>query len=155
MLMRLSILALALPACLLTGSGAQALEIWQYDRLAAQDQSRFVSGLVHGAMDILTKAGLTDQAQKIAHLFPDPDRATATPLFKALLLAFPGLTIDKIIDLEPPPEPALPIELPLEPEPAEAVAAFDDAPAAGLYEEDDPGPFVAPALDPDEEDGDA
>jgi len=80
---------------------------------------------------------------------------SATPLVKALLLAFPGLTIDRIIDLEPPPEPALPIELPLEPEPAEAVAAFDDAPAAGLYEEDDPGPFVAPALDPDEEDGDA
>jgi len=85
MLMRLSILALALPACLLTGSGAQALEIWQYDRLAAQDQSRFVSGLVHGAMDILTKAGHTDQAQKVAHLFPDPDRATATPVFKAAL----------------------------------------------------------------------
>jgi len=80
---------------------------------------------------------------------------SATPLFKALLLAFPGLTIDRIIDLEPPPEPALPIELPLEPEPEEAVAVFDDAPAAGLYEEDDPGPFVAPVLDPDEEDGDA
>jgi hypothetical protein len=80
---------------------------------------------------------------------------SATPLVKALLLAFPGLTIDKIIDLEPPPEPALPVELPLEPEPEDAVAVFDDAPAAGLYEEDDPGPFVAPVLDPDEEDGDA
>jgi hypothetical protein len=85
MLMRLSILALALPACLLTGSGAQALEIWQYERLAAQDQSRFVSGLVHGAMDILTKAGHADQAQKVAHLFPYPDRATAAPAFKAAL----------------------------------------------------------------------
>ncbi|MDB5363412.1 MAG: dnaX [Rhodospirillales bacterium] len=80
---------------------------------------------------------------------------SATPLVQALLAAFPGLTIDKIIDLEPPPEPALPVELPLEPEPVEAVAVFDDAPAAGLYEEDDPGPFVAPVLDPDEEDGDA
>ena len=85
MLLRLSILALALLACLLTGSGAQALEIWQYDRLAAQDQSRFVSGLVHGAMDILTKAGHADQARKVAHLFPDPDRAAATPVFKVAL----------------------------------------------------------------------
>jgi hypothetical protein len=86
-------------------------------------------------------------------------RLSATPLVKALLLAFPGLTIDKIIDLEPPPEPVLPAELPLEPEPTAEIAAdiavFDDAPAAGLYEEDDPGPFVAPILDPDEEDGDA
>jgi hypothetical protein len=83
--MRLSMLALALPACLLAGSGAQALEIWQFDRLAAQDQSRFVSGLVHGAMDILTKAGHADQARKVAGLFPDPDRATATPVFKSAL----------------------------------------------------------------------
>ena len=84
---------------------------------------------------------------------------SATPVVKALLAAFPGLTIDKIIDLEPPPEPVLPAELPLEPEPTAEIAAdiavFDDAPAAGLYEEDDPGPFVAPILDPDEEDGDA
>ena len=83
---------------------------------------------------------------------------SATPLLKALLLAFPGLTIDRITDPEPPPQPALPAELPLEPEPAADVAeiaVFDDAPAAGLYEEDDPGPFMAPVLDPDEEDGDA
>ncbi|HLZ66038.1 MAG TPA: DNA polymerase III subunit gamma/tau [Aliidongia sp.] len=83
---------------------------------------------------------------------------SATPLMKALLLAFPGTTIDKIIDLEPPPQPALPAELPLEPEPSAEpadIAVFDDAPAAGLYEEDDPGPFMAPILDPDEEDGDA
>jgi len=80
---------------------------------------------------------------------------SATPLMKALLAAFPGLVIDKITDLEPAPEPALPAELPLEPEPQPEVAVFDDAPAAGLYEEDDPGPFVAPILDPDEEDGDA
>ena len=85
MLMRLSFLALALPAWLLAGSGAEALEIWQYDRLADQDQARFVSGLVHGAMDILTKAGHTDQARKVAQLFPDPDRATATPVFKTAL----------------------------------------------------------------------
>jgi len=82
---------------------------------------------------------------------------TATPLFQALLAAFPGLTIDKITDLIPPPEPELPAELSLEPEPEPVaeVAVFDDAPAAGLYEEDDPGPFTAPILDPDEEDGDA
>jgi DNA polymerase III subunit gamma/tau len=78
---------------------------------------------------------------------------SATPLLKALLLAFPGLTIDKIID--PEPEPMLPAELPLEPEPEAEIAVFEDAPAAGLYEEDDPGPFMAPILDPDEEDGDA
>jgi DNA polymerase-3 subunit gamma/tau len=82
---------------------------------------------------------------------------SATPLLKALLAAFPGLTIDKITDLIPEPEaaPSLPAELPLEPEPEPEVAVFDDAPAQGLYEEDDPGPFVAPILDPDEEDGDA
>jgi DNA polymerase-3 subunit gamma/tau len=82
---------------------------------------------------------------------------SATPLLKALLAAFPGLTIDKIVDLVPEPEapPSLPAELPIEPEPDAQIAVFDDAPAAGLYEEDDPGPFVAPILDPDEEDGDA
>ncbi|GGF08677.1 DNA polymerase III subunit gamma/tau [Aliidongia dinghuensis] len=93
---------------------------------------------------------------------------STTPVMKALLLAFPGLTIDKIIDLVPEPEPepasALPAELPLAPEP-DAIAPFDEAaigdpalgdvPAAGLYEEDDPGPFMAPILDPDDEDGDA
>jgi DNA polymerase-3 subunit gamma/tau len=78
---------------------------------------------------------------------------SATPLMKALLLAFPGLSIDKII--EPEPEPMLPAELPLEPEPETQIAVFEDAPAAGLYEDDDPGPFMAPILDPDEEDGDA
>ena len=83
--MRRSIFALALSACLLPGWAAQALEIWQYDRLAQGDQARFVSGLVHGAIAILTKAGHADQAQKVAHLFPDPDHATATATFKAAL----------------------------------------------------------------------
>ena len=36
-------------------------------------------------MDILTKSGHADQARKVARLFPDPDRATATPVFKAAL----------------------------------------------------------------------
>lgn len=84
-LMRPSLFALLLPACLLSSGGAQALEIYQYDRLAAPDQARFVSGLVRGAMDMLTKAGHADQAKTVAHLFPDPDHATATALFKAAL----------------------------------------------------------------------
>ena len=83
--MRPSLFALVLPAWLLSGLGAQALEIYQYDRLAAQDQARFVSGLMRGAMDILTKTGHADQARKIAQLFPDPDHATATAVFKAAL----------------------------------------------------------------------
>jgi hypothetical protein len=83
MLMRLSIFAIALSACVLQGRAARALEIWQYDRLAPGDQSRFVGGLVRGAMDILTKAGHADQAKAVAHLFPDPDRIT--PAFKAAL----------------------------------------------------------------------
>jgi DNA polymerase-3 subunit gamma/tau len=82
---------------------------------------------------------------------------SATPLLRALLAAFPGLSIDRIV--EPEPEPMLPAELPLAPEAPAAspadIAALDDLPATGLYEEDDPGPFVDPVLDPDEEDGDA
>jgi hypothetical protein len=84
-LMRTYILAFTLPACLFAGCNAQALEIYQYDRLAPQDQFRFVSGLVRGAIDILTKAGHADQARKVAQLFPDPDHATATPIFKSAL----------------------------------------------------------------------
>jgi len=83
--MRSFILAPALVAWLFTGRGAEALEIFQYDRLASQDQARFASGLVHGAMDILTKAGHADQARKVAHLFPDPEHAAATPAFRAAL----------------------------------------------------------------------
>jgi len=85
MLMRPLLITLLLSACLLRGGAAQALEIYEYDRLAAPDQARFVSGLVRGAMDILTKAGHLDQAKAVAHLFPDPDRATTTAIFKTAL----------------------------------------------------------------------
>jgi hypothetical protein len=47
----------------------QALEIYEYDRLAAGDQDRFLDGLVKGAIDILVKQGHKDQAAKIGHMF--------------------------------------------------------------------------------------
>lgn len=78
-----SLLVFALLAGL--APAAQALEIYQYDRLAAGDQARFVSGLVHGAIAILTKAGHADQAKTVARLFPNPDQAAATPVFKTAL----------------------------------------------------------------------
>lgn len=77
-------IAFALSACLPT-QAAQALEIWQFDRLAQGDQARFVSGLVRGAGTLLTKAGHADQARKVAQTFPDPDRAFASAAFKSAL----------------------------------------------------------------------
>ena len=73
--MRLSIFAAALTAGLLSGGAAQALEITQYDRLAAGDQSRFVDGLVKGAIDILNKSGHSDQAAKVRQIFAPSSKA--------------------------------------------------------------------------------
>jgi hypothetical protein len=50
---------------------AQALEIFNFDRLAPADQTRFVDGLVKGAVDILTKGGHKDQAAKVQQIFAD------------------------------------------------------------------------------------
>jgi hypothetical protein len=49
-------------------SGAQALEIDGYDRLAPADQARFMDGLNRGAVAILTKGGHKDQAAKAQQL---------------------------------------------------------------------------------------
>ena len=67
----------------------------------------------------------------------------AHPMVKAAMAAFPGARIEKIIEKDPPlPPPELVVAETAVPEPA------------ALYEEDDPGPFVAgDAYEPDE-DGD-
>jgi hypothetical protein len=54
---------------MLASQQAQALEIWQYDRLADGDQARFVTLLAQGAMDLLRKAGHADQAAMVGQLF--------------------------------------------------------------------------------------
>jgi hypothetical protein len=62
----LSSLAAAALIILVSSGAAQALEIWQYDRLAPGDQTRFVNMLLTGTITVFAK---TKDAAKIKALF--------------------------------------------------------------------------------------
>ena len=54
---------------ILLASGAQAMEIWNFDKMAQDDRAKYVSELIQGAGKVLTDAGNADQAEKIENLF--------------------------------------------------------------------------------------
>ena len=54
---------------MLAGSAAQAMEIRQFDKLADQDQSEYIGGLIVGAENVLAGNGKPDLAAQIKHLF--------------------------------------------------------------------------------------
>ena len=58
-----------LSAAVLLSSGAQAMEIRQFDKMAVPDQSAYVGLLVQGAEKVLTDEGRSDLAANIEHLF--------------------------------------------------------------------------------------
>ena len=58
-----------LSAAMLFTSAAQAMEIRQFDKMAAQDQGAFVGLLVQGAEQVLRDEGRADLAAQVYHLF--------------------------------------------------------------------------------------
>ena len=51
------------------GSGAQAMEIRQFDTMADPDQVDYIHGLITGAEKVLTDAGKPALAAQVEHLF--------------------------------------------------------------------------------------
>jgi hypothetical protein len=60
-----------LSTALLSAGAAQAMEIIQYDRMAASDQGDYIVGLLQGAHQILVSEGKADLAAKLHTLFDD------------------------------------------------------------------------------------
>jgi hypothetical protein len=51
--------------------GAQAMKIWQFDKMAQDDRAEYVSQLISGAEKVLTDEGRADQATQVGYLFQD------------------------------------------------------------------------------------
>ena len=51
----------------------QAMEIWQFDKMAVSDQSEYVGLLVQGAEKVLTDEGRSDLAAQVEDLFTTTD----------------------------------------------------------------------------------
>lgn len=58
-----------LSAAMLFTTGAQAMEIRQFDKMAIPDQSEYVGLLVQGAEQVLRDEGRADLAARVDHLF--------------------------------------------------------------------------------------
>ena len=58
-----------LTAAMLFSSAAQAMEIWQFDKMAERDQAEYVGLLVQGAEQVLIDEGRNDLQQKVHKLF--------------------------------------------------------------------------------------
>ena len=64
----------AIPAAILSAAiflsgAARAMEIEQFDKMAAQDQSEYVVVLIEGAQKVLIQSGKKDLADKVHKLF--------------------------------------------------------------------------------------
>jgi hypothetical protein len=77
--MKKSLAATFLSAAMLFTSAAQAMPIWQFDKMAQDDRADYVSELIQGAEKVLTDEGKPDLAAQVSHLFttnaPDSDLA--------------------------------------------------------------------------------
>jgi hypothetical protein len=60
-----------LSAAMILPGVAQAMEIQQFDKMAVQDQRDYVSALIVGAQNVLTKQGKSDDAAKVNKLFTE------------------------------------------------------------------------------------
>ena len=67
--MRMAFLALMFFTPLLMGSPAHAMEIEQFDKMAAADQSDYIVVLIVGAQRVLIDSGRKDLADKVHILF--------------------------------------------------------------------------------------
>lgn len=56
-------------AAILFANAAKAMQIQQFDKMAAKDQGEFISQLVTGAQKVLKDHGRTDLADQVHKLF--------------------------------------------------------------------------------------
>lgn len=61
--------SLVLTAAIAVACSAQAMEIQQFDRMAVEDQSDYIVGLIEGAQQVLIHVGRRDLADKVHTLF--------------------------------------------------------------------------------------
>ena len=84
-----SFAAAALMATMLLSCAAQAMEIEQFDKMAAQDQSEYIVVLIEGAQKVLIESGRKDLAAKVHKLFvtviPGDDASIGTVEFESNL----------------------------------------------------------------------
>ena len=70
-------------------AAAQAMEIEQFDKMAAQDQSEYIVVLIEGAQKVLIQSGRKDLAAKVHKLFvtviPGDDASIGTVEFESNL----------------------------------------------------------------------
>ena len=78
-------LATFLSAAMLFSSAAQAMEIIQFDQMAAQDRQNFLNFLPKAAETVLEQEGRSADAQKVHHLFNDILPGDALPIGEAEL----------------------------------------------------------------------
>jgi hypothetical protein len=67
--MRMAFLAVMFSMLLLMGSPTQAMELQQFDKMAAADQSDYIVVLIVGAQRVLIDSGRKDLADKVHILF--------------------------------------------------------------------------------------
>jgi len=84
-----SIAAAALIVAMLPPCTALAMEIEQFDKMAAQDQSEYIVVLIEGAQKVLIQSGRKDLAAKVHKLFvtviPGDDASIGTVEFESNL----------------------------------------------------------------------
>jgi hypothetical protein len=78
-------LATFLSAAMLFSSAAQAMEIIQFDQMAAQDRQDFLNSLSKAAETVLEQEGRSADALKVHHLFNDISSGSNLPLGEAEL----------------------------------------------------------------------
>ena len=78
-------LSTALSAILLLSSAAQAMDILQFDQMAAKDRQAFLNFLPIAAERVLVQEGRIDDASKVHHLFNDVISGDALPIGEAEL----------------------------------------------------------------------
>jgi hypothetical protein len=64
-------LTVFLSAAMLFTTGAQAMDIIQFDQMTAQDRQAFLNFLPQAAEKVLEQEGRSADAQKVHHLFND------------------------------------------------------------------------------------
>jgi hypothetical protein len=74
------LVATFMSAAMLFTSAAQAMEIWQFDKMADQDQSDYIGDLIVGAEKVLTDEGRPDLAAQVEHLFTTKDPGDANTI---------------------------------------------------------------------------
>jgi len=79
------LVAAFMSAVMLLPNAAQAMDIIQFDQMAAQDRQDFLDSLSRDAETVLEQEGRSADAQKVHHLFNDISPGSDLPLGEAEL----------------------------------------------------------------------